>query len=45
MVVDVKLLRKQITSLEHLISDYPDDHVLWGALELLEAIYDAELEK
>jgi hypothetical protein len=39
-MVDYKLLRKQITALEHLISDYPDDHILWGLINYLEDVID-----
>jgi hypothetical protein len=42
--IDIKLLREQIIALNELISDLPSDHILWGALILLEAIYDRETE-
>lgn len=44
MKIDTELLRKQIIELESLISHLPDEHVLWGALALLEAIYDNEVK-
>lgn len=42
MVIDTRLLRKQITALEHLITDYPEEHILWGVINLLEEILDKE---
>lgn len=44
MNIDTELLRKQIVELEKLISGLPDEHVLWGALSLLEALYDNEVK-
>lgn len=39
--IDLPLLKKQIEALSYLLDskDYPEEHILWGALYLLEAIY------
>ena len=40
--IDLPLLKKQIDALSHLLDskDYPEEHILWGAVYLLEAIYE-----
>ena len=39
--IDLPLLKKQIDALSYLLDskDYPEEHILWGALYLLEEIY------
>lgn len=42
--IDKKLLKKQIDAFSYLLEskEYPEEHILWGALYLLEALYEEE---